>query len=155
MHSTETKVPPADQLETYEIASLLCHRILPGATSTALLGEEWTHRHECGLPRSWLLQVHKAARRHRDIDDGTQHMEYYQYSDRELAESLSAKLDFELEVVDQAAEGTLGPILEAVYEGFRERQSPSDSTNHSGRASTITPNDPARERPSNERYMQE
>jgi len=115
MFGTPDTLPPADELSTNRIATLLCHRLLPGATSTTRF-PHGTYR----LPESWLIAAHKAARRHRPQDDGKIHMRYTKYTEEEILGSLSVKLQFDLETIKQAAaDGNDQVVLTAVYSGLR------------------------------------
>lgn len=112
-------LPPADELTTSELTRQLNAHLLPGATATTVI-------HECpaqcqfGVPRSWIIQAHKAARRGRVQDDGTKFLPYHEHDNRELLESLSVKLGFDIAVIDAAAEGDTEPLVNAMYDGLRE-----------------------------------
>lgn len=113
-------VPPADELDTPELAHTLCHQLLPGPTTTSLLVDDEFDHPAAGLPRSWLIQAHKASRR-QNPDDHTTVDIYIHHSDTELLASLSAKLDFDLEAVQGAAENNnQRPVLEGLYTGLRQ-----------------------------------
>lgn len=114
MFGPDNDLPPAEELSTDRLATLLCHRLLPGATSTTCY-PKGTYR----VPDSWLIAAHKAARRHRPQDDGQVHLRYSKYTAEEILGSLSVKLDFDLEAVKEAAENEEDRvILEALYTGL-------------------------------------
>jgi len=113
------QVPPADGLDTRELATTLSQELLPGAAVHTLLDDDELEHAAAGVPRSWLIQAHKAARR-RDPDDTTVDA-YIHYDDHELLASLSVKLDFELDKIDTSPAGRPSrPILVALYDGLRQ-----------------------------------
>jgi hypothetical protein len=119
-HRRSVQVPPADELETRELSSTLCQELLPGATGRTLLDDDELEHAAAGVPRSWLIQAHKAARHH-DPDDDTTVDAYIHYDDHELLVSLSVKLDFDLNKLDTSpASRPSRPILVALYDGLRE-----------------------------------
>jgi hypothetical protein len=118
-HRRNVQVPPADELDTRELATTLCHQLLPGATACTPLDDELEHA-AAGVPRSWLIQAHKAARR-RDPNDDTTVDAYLHHDDHELLASLSVKLDFDLDEIDTSPAGRPPrPVLVALYDGLRE-----------------------------------
>jgi hypothetical protein len=113
------QVPPAAELDTRELATTLCHQLLPGATVRTPLDDEFEHA-AAGVPRSWLIQAHKAARR-RDTNDDTTVDAYLHYDDHELLASLSVKLDFDFDEIDTSPAGRPPrPVLVALYDGLRD-----------------------------------
>jgi hypothetical protein len=114
------QVPPPDELDTLELATTLCHQLLPGATVRTPLDDNELEHTAAGVPRSWLIQAHKAAR-HRDPNDDTTVDAYIHYDDHELLASLSVKLDFDLNEIDTSPAGRPPrPVLVALYDGLRE-----------------------------------
>lgn len=120
MFTRPTDLPPATELSTDQLAHQLCHHLLNGPTSTRLYHEAMVDD-DIGIPRSWLIASHKAARRRRPNDDGTAHMTYHEHSDAEILASLSVKLEFDLEACKTATQnGNDRVVLAAIYDGLRD-----------------------------------
>jgi hypothetical protein len=92
------------------------NRLLDGPTSTQVLVVDESVR-ETPLPRSWLVAAHRTARRLRPMDDHRERIDYHEYTDEEILASLSVKLDFNL---DEVQEGSQEDAIEVLYYGLKE-----------------------------------